>query len=231
MSRPTKVVVQYEDGSSQEVDYARIDGETRRRLAQLGVAPIGDRIGSAKHYLLMQWKDGWQEVVAIDKDTADLLRYYVIERIDDRGRLSLETGEDYPELLVIERTPRDLVAAVVVGGDGVKSYALDNSVERWEGIFDAGGKREHVKFDKTSDKYPHEVSTSGEALVPVLEAFRAELDKAGLDAAALLALDEPARLEAYRGLASGAGVRGFSSQEDVYGFVQAMITRLGGARG
>jgi hypothetical protein len=231
MSQPTKVVVQYDDGSSREVDYAKIDGETRQRLAQLGVAPIGDRIGSAKHYLLMQWKDGWQEVVAIDTDSADLLRYYVIERIDDRGRLSLETGEDYPELLVIERTPRDLVAAVIVGGDGVKSYALDGSVERWEGIFDAGGKREYVKFDKTSDKYPHEVATGGEALQPLLEALREGLGKAGLDAAAVLALEEPARLEAYKGLASGAGIRGCLRQEDVYGFVEAMITRLGGATG
>ena len=229
MSQPIKLVVLYDDGSSREVDYAKIDGETRQRLAQLGVAPIGDRVGSAKHYLLMKWKDGWQEVLAIDKDTADLLRYYVIERIDDRGRLSLETGEDYPELLVIERTPRDLVAAVIVGGDGVKSYALDSSVERWEGIFEAGGKREHVKFDKTSDKYPHEAATGGEALEPVLEALREELGKAGLDARAVLALEEPARLEAYKGLASGAGIRGCLRQEDVYGFVEAMITRLGGA--
>lgn len=229
MSQPNKLVVQYDDGSSREVDYSKVDGETRYALQKLGLAPTGDRVGSAQHYLLMRWKDGWQEVLGVDKDSVDLLRYYVIERIDDRGRLSLETGEDYPQLLVLERTPRDLVGALIVGAGDVKSYPLEESVERWEGIFEAGGKREYVKFDKTSDKYPHEVATGPEALEPVLQALKAELEKAGLQPAALLALDEPERVAAYKGLASGAGLRGCSRQEDVYGFVEAMITRLGGA--
>jgi hypothetical protein len=255
--KPTKLVVQYEDGSTREVDYAKVDGETRLRLAQMGLAPAGDRVGSAKNYLLMRWKDGWQEVLGVDKDPVELLRYYVIERIEDRGRLSLLTGEEYPELLVIERTPRDLVSALIVGADvattagpavggdkavgrtaggavsaGVRSYALDTSVERWEGIFEAGGKREHVKFDKTSDEYPHEADTgtvAAAALRPVLDAVKVELEKAGLTATAVLAMDETERVSLYRAVASAAGIRGRSRQEDVYGFVEAMITRLGGA--
>ncbi len=83
----------------------------RSELARLGLAPVPQSIGSAKQYLLMKWRDGWQEVGGIDRDTAELLRYYVIERIEDRGRLSLDVGADYPELFVIERTPRDLTAA------------------------------------------------------------------------------------------------------------------------
>ena len=229
MSQPSKLVVQYDDGSSREVDYSKVDGETRRLLQRIGLAPSGERVGAAKHYLLMRWKDGWQEVLGVDRDSVDLLRYYVIERIDDRGRLSLETGEAYPELLVVERTPRDLVGALIVGSGEVKSYPLEESVERWEGIFEAGGKREYVKFDKTSGKYPHEVVGGVDALEPVLEALKGEMEKAGLEAAALLALAEPERVAAYKGLASGAGIRGCSRQEDVYGFVEAMITRLGGA--
>jgi hypothetical protein len=227
--RPSKLVVQYDDGSSREVDYSKVDGETRYLLQKLGLAPTGERVGAAKHYLLLRWKDGWQEVLGVDKDSMDLLRYYVIERVDDRGRLSLDLGEGYPELLVIERTPRDLVGALIVGSDEVKVYPLEESVERWEGIFEAGGKREHVKFDKTSDKYPHEMATGVDALDPVLLALKDELEKAGLRPAALLALDEPERVAAYKGLASGAGIRGCSRQEDVYGFVEAMINRLGGA--
>jgi hypothetical protein len=190
----------------------------------------------------MRWKDGWQEVLGIDGESADLLRYYVIERIEDRGRLSVETGVDYPELVVIERTPRDLVSALIVtaggaapggSGDGaggeVKSYSLDESVERWEGIFEAGGKREYVKFDKTSDKYPHAVDTDPATLSSLLDALRNGLQKAGLEPAALLAMSEAERVAAYRVLASDTGIRGCARQEDVYGFVEAMITRLGGA--
>ena len=229
MSLPVKLIVEYDDGSTRVVDYAGVDGETRYRLAGLGLSPAGAHVGRSRHYLLLRWKDGWQEVVGIDEASVDLLRYYVIERIEDRGRLSLETGGDYPELHVIERTPRDVVGAVIVGEGGVKSYALDKSVERWEGIFEAGGKREHVRFDKTSDKYPHEAGDDGNALEPVLDALRRELDTRGVDPRTLLAMDESERVSEYKTLASGANIRGSYRQEDVYGFVESMITRLAGA--
>lgn len=228
MSLPVKLVVEYDDGSSRELSYAAIDGETRLRLAQLGLSPAGDHVGSAKHYLLMQWKDGWQEVLGVEAPFADLLRYYVIERIEDRGRLSLETGGDYPELLIIERTPRDLQAALIVSDDAVKSYALDTAVERWEGIFEAGGKREYVKFDKTSDKYPHEAAENKEALEAILASLKAALTQKNLDAAGVLAMDESTRVTEYKALASLANIRGSRRQEDVYGFIESMMTRIAG---
>jgi len=228
MSQPVKLVVEYDDGSTRRVDYAQVDGETRYRLAQMGLSPAGANVPSSKHYLVMKWKDGWQEVVAIDKESVELLRYYVIERIEDRGRLSLETGDDYPELLVIERTPRDLVGITIVGRDGAKSHALDASVDRWEGIFEAGGKREYVKFDKTSERYPQQSSDGREAVGSILAALRAELEVRGHDAKSLLAMEEAERVVEYKALASGANLRGSLRQEDVYGFVESMLTRIAG---
>ena len=226
MSQPSKLVVHYDDGSSREAGYGELDAGARHALQRMGLVPSGDRVGSAKHYVLLHWKDGWQEVLGIDKDSVDLLRYYVIERIDDRGRLSFETGEEYPELVVLERTPRDVVGALIVGDDGVKWYALDESVARWEGIFEAGGKREYVKFDKTSDKYPNRVTVDPAGLEPVLRALEAELEKAGLKPGTVLALSESERTAIYKTIAAGAGIRGCSRQEDVYGFVEAMMSRL-----
>ena len=137
MSQPMKLVVQYDDGSTRQTEYA--ERQLRPGLpCKEGLMPAGERVGAARHYVLLRWKDGWQEVLGIDKDTVELLRYYVIERIDDRGRLSFQTGEDYPELVVLERTPRDVVAALIVGENEVKSYALEESMERWEGIFEPG---------------------------------------------------------------------------------------------
>lgn len=230
MSQPSKLVVQYDDGSARETEYAKIHADTRAALQREGLIPGGERVGTAKHYVLLRWKDGWQEVLGIDKDTVELLRYYVIERIDDRGRLSFQTGEDYPELVVLERTPRDVVAALVVGDNEVKSCALEESMERWEGIFDSGGKREYVKFDQTSDEYPHEVENDPARLEPVLEALRAELQKTGLQPAAVLTMTEDERVGVYKSLATAAGVRGCKRQEDVYGFLEAMMARLGVGR-
>jgi len=31
-----------------------------------------------KKYVLMRWKDGWQEVVSVESDAVDLSKYYVI---------------------------------------------------------------------------------------------------------------------------------------------------------
>ena len=35
-----------------------------------------------KKYVLMKWKDGWQEVIGIEGDAVDFGRYFVIERKD-----------------------------------------------------------------------------------------------------------------------------------------------------
>jgi hypothetical protein len=88
MSEPKRLVVKYDDGSTKEADFADLNGQLRRQLAELGLCPPLKRVGAAKHYLLVRWQDGWQEVFAVDSDSAELLRYFVIERIEDRGRLS-----------------------------------------------------------------------------------------------------------------------------------------------
>jgi len=230
MSQPKRLVVTYEDGSTKEADFAELDGQLQLRLSQLGLCPPLDRVGVSKHYLLMRWQDGWQEVFGIEAESAELLRYYVIQRIEDRGRLSLDVGADYPELLIVERTPRDLIGATIVGSDGVKSYALGPEVERWEGIFEAGGKKEFVKYDKTSDAYPHESSGDPEALAGVVDALGDELKKKGLTPRALLSMQEPLRVAAYRELASAAGIRGGCKQQDVYGFIEMLLKRQEGVK-
>jgi hypothetical protein len=226
MSAPTRLVVAYDDGSTKEVDFGDLSDEMQRGLAELGLAPVPEAIGSAKQYLLMKWRDGWQEVVGLDKEKAELLRYYVIQRIEDRGRLSLDVGADYPELLIVERTPRDLNAALLVNEAGATSYSLDTETERWEGIFNAGGKLEFLKYDKTSPQLPHNPDATTAGLEELLASIREALAKRELSAPAVLAMDEPARIETYKELARAAGLRGSERQADVYGFVELLLRRL-----
>src|SRR3990172_3947353 len=124
MSQPKRLVVKYDDGSTKEADFASLDGQLRLQLAELGLCPPLDRVGAAKHYVLVGWRDGWQEVFAVDADSAELLRYFVIERIEDRGRLSIDVGADYPELFIIKRTPKDVTETLIVSDDGIRSYGL-----------------------------------------------------------------------------------------------------------
>ncbi|MFH0915403.1 MAG: hypothetical protein V1912_03020 [bacterium] len=230
MNQPKRLIVAYEDGSTKEADFESLNTQLRLELAQLGLCPALDRVGASKHYLLVRWQDGWQEVVGVDTDSAELLRYFVIERIEDRGRLSVEVGADYPELFIVERLPKNVTEAMIVSDDGVRSYGLGSQVERWEGIFEDGGKKEFVKYDKTSDAYPHESSEDPAALAGMVSRLQDELKKKDLDPRALLSMREPPRIAEYKELADKAGIRGARKQEDVYGFIEMLLRRLEGVK-
>jgi hypothetical protein len=228
MNQPKRLVVVYDDGSTKEADVGKLDPQLRLRLAQFGLLPPLEHVGVSKHYLVVRWRDGWQEVFGVDADSAELLRYYVIERIEDRGRLSLEVGSEYPELLIIERTPREVAEAIIVGDGGVRSYALESQVERWEGIYEDGGKKEFVKYDKTNDVYPHHSSSDSDALARLVDNLRTKLTEKGLTPQGLLSMGEPARIAGYRELAVALGLRGGRKQEDVYGLIEMLLRRQEG---
>ena len=230
MSEPKRLVVTYDDGSTKEADLVDLDGQLRLQLAKLGLCPPVERVGAAKHYVLLRWQDGWQEVFAVDSDSADLLRYFVIERIEDRGRLSIDVGAEYPELFIIKRTPKEVTEAVVVGDNGITSYDLGSQVERWEGIFEAGGKLEFVKYDKTSETYPHESNRDPAAVARTVDRLLEGIKKKGLAPSAVLSMSEPVRLAEYKELATEAGLHGALKQEDVYGFIEMLLRRREGGR-
>jgi hypothetical protein len=63
---------------------------------------------SGEKYVLLKWKDGWQEVVRIDGDAVGFDKYFVIERKEYFGRLVYKMPEGkYPGLVVIDRAPME----------------------------------------------------------------------------------------------------------------------------
>lgn len=228
MSQPKRLIVAYDDGSTREAEFSRLDGQLLLKLAQMGLCPPLEHVGASKHYLLVRWEDGWQEVFAVDADSAELLRYFVIERIEDRGRLSVDVGAEYPELFILKRTPKGVVEALIVGVEGVRSYGLESQVERWEGIFEDGGKKEFIKYDKTGDSYPHASSEESDALAKMLVDLRSALEQKGLSTKELLSREEPAKIAEYRELAGILGMRGGRRQQDVYGLIELLLRKEGG---
>jgi hypothetical protein len=223
MSAPKLLRVEYEDGSTKEIDFSKIDKPTIASLSKLGLCQVPAEVASARHYLLLRWKDGWQEVIGVDSDTVELLRYYVITRVEDRARLALEVGESWPELYIIKRTPRDVTSILIVGSDGARLYSLDAELERWEGTFEAGGKKEYVKFDKTNPRAPQELRDASDELSRLVESAKKELAERGLHPGELLAMDLDGRLEMYRELAKTLGLKAMQRQEDVHGLVEFLV--------
>lgn len=223
MSAPKRLLIEFEDGSTRAVEYAALDKPVREALARLGLAPFPPGIAASKHYAVLRWDDGWQEVAAVDRDTVDLIRYFVIRRIEDRGRLSFEVGGEWPALFIIERMPDELASVLVVGPDGSQIYAFDGALERFEGTFDAGGKREYVKFDGTNPRAPQHQGQGSEVLAAMIDSVKTELDRMGTTLQAIRGTDESQRVQAYRDVAAGLGLMGHERQEDVYGLIEMLM--------
>lgn len=226
MSIPKRVIIEYDDGSAKGVSFEMLDRQTHFQLAKLGLCHPPGEMASANYYLLLRWKDGWQEVVSINHDRVELLRYYVIRRIEDRGRLSFDVGVDDPHLFVLKRMPKEVSSLLMVGPSSVRFYPLESELEKWEGTFEAGGKKEYVKYDKTSSQYPHEFKEGPEYLSELLDGLRKTLSDKGLHPQKLLAMDQSQRIERYKEIAKETCLRGMERQEDVCGFIEFMVRRL-----
>jgi len=226
MAVPMQLIVSYDDGSQKGLDFDKLDENLKTELTHLGLCPPPSEIGSAKHYVLMQWKNGWREVIGSNRNTLDFLRYFVIRRIEDRGRMSFEVGDEYPIFYVLKRLPMDLNRLLIVSKDRVRSYDLGKEVERHEGTFDAGGKLEYVKWDKTDSKFPSETSDAPKNLDGILSSLKDTLKKKGLVARDLLGLTPSQRIESYKQIAEGMGIRAYERQADVYGFIDLLLSKL-----
>jgi hypothetical protein len=226
MKKLKNISLQYEDGTSQNIGFNNLDVGTQMALVRAGLCDPPPEISSAKHYLILQWKDGWKEVLAINSDTADLIRYYVIRRIEDRGRIALDVGSQYPELTILERRPADLSRMLIVGDGSVKSYELQAELESYEGIFEAGGKREYKKYDKSNPYFKHSFSEGHEGISGIENSITEILKKKNLDSSALLSMDQVHRMLEYKEIAGLAGLKGSQKQSDVYGFIELILKGL-----
>ncbi|OPY75645.1 MAG: hypothetical protein A4E65_03479 [Syntrophorhabdus sp. PtaU1.Bin153] len=227
MSEPNHLTVTYDDGSTRTVDFSKVASEVRLALAKMNLCSLQPDVHTCRHYVLLEW-DGWQEVVGLDCEFVELLRYFVIRRIEDRGRLSFNIGSDEPELFIIKRLPKELKGIIVAGDGDMKAYDFSPEVERWEGIFETGGKIEYVKHDKAIKAGREQNSTDAMArAADLFEALARELQKRNLNSRDLVAMNHTQKLGAYREIAKGMGLRGMQRQEDVYGFIEFLLKRLG----
>jgi len=223
VSNPKRLSIEYDDGSKTSIDFSHLDRELRSALADLKLCPHSASIRTFKHYLLLQW-EGWQEVIGLESESVELLRYYVVRRIEDSGRLSFDVGADNPELFIVTRLPRELKGVVVAGASGMSAYDFSSETERWEGIFESGGKIEYVKYDKSKNSSDQQETPEVPLCVARLrEALQSELTQRGLSAGELLALEELRRIEAYREIARNMGIRGKEKQRDVYAFIELLV--------
>jgi len=223
MKSPKYFVMEYEDGSTKKIEFIQLSRPVHLELSRMGLCPSPSETPEpSKHYLLLHWKSGWQEVTSVDKNPHDLLRYYILERVEEVGRMALEVKGDYPVLLTVSRLPKELDRLMIVGSGNAKVYRLEPNTKREE-----GDKIEHVEFDKAERHFQPEPDEQAEIwLAEVMETLRNELSRKGLSAQKLLDGEPSHRVKEYKEFAKTLGLRARERQEDVYGFIQLLIEDL-----
>lgn len=164
-----------------------------------------------KQYVLIQWKDGWQEVIGIEGDTVDFNKYYVIERLEQYGRLVFTRPKgEYPGLVVLDRAPLELEKVALVG-TGTERVMKQTSTYR-------EGTRLEYNYELeqgTGDFYAEVITNVKKALV----------DK-GISAKDVLAQAGPEKVKELAALAKAARILGGKSQEDLIGFMEEVLRKL-----
>jgi hypothetical protein len=223
MILPKRLIVEYEDGSTKGIEFNQLDKSTWSELSRRGLCSQPSEVPEpSSHYLLLRWRNGWQEVIGVDKNPVDLLRYYILERVEEVGRMALDFKGEYPLLLTVKRLPKELDRLMIVRSGSAKAYRLEPKAKREE-----GDKIEHVEYDKAEHHFQPEPDEQAEAwFAEVMEVLRNELSRKGLSTKKLLEGDPSHRVKEYRELARALGLRAAERQEDVYGFIQLMIENM-----
>ncbi len=198
--KPKRLLLEYENGSTKAVDFADLPGllqfDLLRQPFAGGATPNRDSDGS---FVLLEWEDGWKEVFEIDAAYTDIIKYYVITRPEDVGRLSFRRADGYPELIELVRRPLGVKRIAFK-----QEYALEKGVNRRE------GKKVEQEYNLTAGE---------EAYAPEMAAFLAAAAVAGVSAQEFLAMDDDKMAAAAESIRREMGLVAGRRQRDVLDFV------------
>ncbi len=206
-SKPQKVVIEFDDGSKREASFDALPSQVQLELLRQPFASQPSAHPEQEKFVLLEWDDGWREVLEVDATCAEINRYYVISRPEDVGRLSLNKKDDYPELIEIVRKPRDLTRITFLD-----TFQL--SLERSD--------REGKKID-----HFYALSKAGDAISEEMEAFKKAVEELGIDLQDLRSQDPGQLTEQYEKIRRKMGIKAAQRQQDVYDFI-AYLAKVAG---
>ena len=206
-SKPLKVAIEFDDGSKKEASFDALPFQLQFELLRQPFASQPSENPEQEKFVLLEWDDGWREVIEVDTDCSEINRYYVISRPEDVGRLSLSKGDGYPELIEIVRKPRDLKKITFMD-----TFQL--SLERSD--------REGKKID-----HFFALSKADDAISEEMESFRRAVEEEGLDLLDLKSQDPDQQREGYEKIRRKMGIKAAQRQQDVYDFI-AYLAKVAG---
>lgn len=207
--RPQKVVIEFDGGVKTESRFDVLPEPLQLELLRQPFASSPSPAPEREKFVLLEWDDGWKEVIEVDSTCKGINRYAVISRPEDVGRLSLHREDGYPELVEITRRPLGLkrIAFFVDTVETVRP-AVDRSV------------REGKKID-----HFYKLAKDGDARADQVEAFKKAAAEEGVDLKQLASQNPDQSRKQYEKIRQRMGIKASQRQQDVWDFMAYLAKR------
>lgn len=196
---PTQIILEFDHGSQASLPFDQLPGTLQQEILRQPFAAMPCPNPDEAQFVLLEWDDGWNEVIQVDGTCTDINRYYVINRPEDVGRLSLNKENDYPELIEIIRKPMDLK----------KITFLDTYELTLERSLREGKKRDHFFACKKE----------GDSLSEMRKRFKRALVDEGISLEDLNTKEGDQLRELYARIRKKMGIKAGQREQDAYDFV------------
>ncbi len=205
-SKPKKVVIHFEDGYRVEEDFEALPAPLQRDLLRQPFAARPSAHPEKEKYLLLEWEDGWKEVMQVDPACTEINRYYVISRPEDAGRLSLNREGGYPDLIEVIRKPLQLRRITFIDSFELSPARSDRE----------GNKTDHF----------FEMARKDAAFASEITAFKKILADEGIRPKDLLTEDPGLQKERFERIRELLGLRPAFRQQDLLDFIAFLASSL-----
>jgi len=197
--KPLTVHVDFDDGSTCSASFESLPANLRFEILRQPFAGKPSYNPEEERFVILEWDDGWREVIEVEATCTDINRYYVISRPEDVGRLSLNKGDDYPELIEIIRKPLDLKR---VAFTDTFHLAPDTSTRE-------GKKVDHF----------FALSKNGDILTEIMADFKKAIAEEDLDIQELRSEYSDQLQVHFERIRQKMGLKAGQRQQDVYDFI------------
>jgi hypothetical protein len=196
---PRKIWIEYDDGSKVDSPFDALPFPLQAEILRQPFASRPSPSPEEEKFILLEWNEGWKEVIEVDRRCTAIHRYYVISRPEDIGRLSLGKEDGYPELLEILRRPMDLKRLTFVD------------------TFRLGPAKSEREGKKTDHFFPLTKDTDG--LSELYPSFKEALAEEGMTVKELEAQDPAEPGGVVERIARRLGLRAGQRQQDLLDFL------------
>lgn len=202
---PVAVILEYDDGSKTSVSLEALSEHLQFEILRQPFARRPSQCPENEKFVVLEWEDGWKEVIKVDRACSDIKRYHVITRTEEVGRLSLNADEDgFPQLIEITRKPSH-----------VRKITFRDTYRLSAGHSVREGKKLNQYFD---------MLPAGDTLSDLADLMRTALEDEGISLQRLKSSREHQPDDFYERIRRAIGVRPALRLQDAHDFIAYLVS-------